>query len=109
MRRASPRVPDQSVVEDGGPQSVAAWASGISPGPADESGQVVSFTLTDDNAALFAVAPAVAADGTLIVYAGGGCERVGDGDGARRTTTAAPRTAAWTRRRRRRSRSRWCR
>ena len=64
---------------------------------------------TDDNPALFAVAPAVASDGTLTYTPRGARERVGDGDGAARTTMVAPRTVAWTRRRRRRSRSRWWR
>ena len=54
-----------TVNEDSGSHVSAGWASAISPGPADESGQVVSFSVTNDNAALFAVAPAVAANGTL--------------------------------------------
>ena len=58
--------PDQAVLEDAGAQ-VVAWAHGISPGPADEAGQSVSFQVADDNAALFAAGgrPAVAPDGTL--------------------------------------------
>ena len=57
---------DQSVAEDAGAQSVANWATAISKGPADEAGQTVSFNITNNtNAALFSVAPAVAADGTL--------------------------------------------
>ena len=57
---------DQTVQENAGPQSVANWATAISRGPADESGQAVSFTLTSNNPALFAVLPAVASDGGLI-------------------------------------------
>ncbi len=58
--------PDQSVLEDSGPHGVPAWATAISPGPADESGQSVMFEITGNtNPALFAVAPAVAPDGTL--------------------------------------------
>ncbi|HEX6085898.1 MAG TPA: tandem-95 repeat protein [Thermoanaerobaculia bacterium] len=57
---------DQSVNEDAGAQTVANWATDISAGPADESGQNVHFLVTGNtNAALFSVAPAVAADGTL--------------------------------------------
>jgi hypothetical protein len=53
------------VAEDGGPQSVAGWVSGISPGPADEAGQTVSFTVVVDDPTLFAAAPSVDASGTL--------------------------------------------
>jgi HD domain len=55
----------QTVLEDGGAESVAAWATSISPGPADESSQAVTFTATADDPALFAVQPAVAPNGTL--------------------------------------------
>ncbi len=55
---------DQSVVEDAGPQSVAGWATSISAG-AVESGQSVSFSVASDNPGLFAVPPAISADGTL--------------------------------------------
>ncbi len=52
--------PDQTVLEDAGPQSVAGWATAISAGPANESGQALSFNVTaNTNPALFAVAPAV--------------------------------------------------
>jgi uncharacterized repeat protein (TIGR01451 family) len=54
-----------TVDEDSGAYS-AAWASNVSAGPANESGQSVSFQVTGNtNAALFSSAPAVAADGTL--------------------------------------------
>jgi len=56
---------DQTLVEDAGAQSVTGWATSISAGAANESAQALDFTLTNDNAALFSVAPAVAADGTL--------------------------------------------
>ncbi len=58
--------PDQMVLEDAGAQSVAGWATGISPGPADEAGQTVSFNITGNtNAGLFAAGPAVDSAGTL--------------------------------------------
>ncbi|MEZ5469841.1 MAG: Ig-like domain-containing protein [Lysobacterales bacterium] len=58
--------PSQIVLEDAGPQTVNPWATAISPGPPDESGQTVTFEITGNtNAALFSVAPAVDAAGTL--------------------------------------------
>jgi len=56
---------DQTVLEDAAAQSVSGWATSISAGPADEAGQVLTFTTTNDNNALFSVQPSVAADGTL--------------------------------------------
>ncbi len=56
---------DQTVNEDAGAQSVANWATAISSGPADESGQSVTFAVTNNNNALFSVQPAVASNGTL--------------------------------------------
>ena len=55
----------QNVIEDVGPRSVSGWATAISPGPASEASQTVTFAVTTDNAGLFATQPAVAADGTL--------------------------------------------
>ncbi len=59
--------PDQTVVENTGARSVPGWASAISPGPANEAAQTVTFTLTSSNPALFSAGdqPAVASDGTL--------------------------------------------
>jgi VCBS repeat-containing protein len=60
--------PDQTVNEDAGPQSVVGWATGISRGPADESGQTfLGFNvISNSNPGLFSAAPAVdAATGTL--------------------------------------------
>ena len=57
---------DQTVFEDAGAQTVAGWATAISSGPADESGQTVTFTITGNtNPSLFSAAPAVASNGTL--------------------------------------------
>jgi hypothetical protein len=56
---------DQTVLEDAGAQTVAGWATSISKGPANEASQTLTFTVTNTNNALFAVQPAVAADGTL--------------------------------------------
>jgi hypothetical protein len=60
------QVGDQVVNEDAGPQTVTGWATGISAGPANESGQTLTFVVTaNDNPGLFSAGPAVAADGTL--------------------------------------------
>ena len=57
---------DQTVLEDAGAQSVPGWATAISPGPADESGQTVSFNVTGNtNPGLFSAAPAISPTGTL--------------------------------------------
>ena len=57
---------DVTVNEDSGAYS-ATWATDISPGPANESGQTVSFNVIDDNHNLFASGgqPAISSDGTL--------------------------------------------
>ena len=57
--------PNQVVNENAGPQSVPAWASG-GAGPADESGQALTYTVIgNSNPGLFSAGPTVAADGTL--------------------------------------------
>ena len=65
-----------TVNEDSGPHS-AAWATSISAGPANESGQTVTFSVSNDNNALFAVQPAVSPTGVLTLHAGRERERVG--------------------------------
>src|SRR5438445_687047 len=56
---------DQSVLEDAGVQSVDIWATSISAGPADESGQTLIFLVSNDNNALFAVQPSIDLTGQL--------------------------------------------
>ena len=56
---------NQAVVEDAAAQSVAGWATLLSAGPADESGQVLNFIVSNDNNALFAIQPSIVANGTL--------------------------------------------
>ncbi len=56
---------DQSVREDSGPQTVPNWATSISTGPTNESGQILTFHLDNNNNTLFAVQPTVSASGTL--------------------------------------------
>jgi Big-like domain-containing protein/Calx-beta domain-containing protein len=48
-----------------GAKTVTGWATAISAGPADEVAQTLTFTVTNNNNALFTVQPAVAANGTL--------------------------------------------
>lgn len=56
---------DQSVFEDAVAQSIAGWATAISPGPVNESAQVVNFLVSTDNSLLFSAAPSISAAGTL--------------------------------------------
>jgi hypothetical protein len=48
-----------------GAETVNGWATGISPGPSDESAQTVTFQVSVSSPSLFAVQPKVASDGTL--------------------------------------------
>ena len=57
--------PTVTVLEDSGARTYANWATAISAGPVDESGQTVTFTVTNDNPSLFSVPPAVSSNGTL--------------------------------------------
>ena len=58
--------PNQTILEDAGPQTVANWATNLSVGPADEAGQALSFQVTGNtNAALFSSGPAISPSGTL--------------------------------------------
>ncbi|MEK6336042.1 MAG: Ig-like domain-containing protein [Acidobacteriota bacterium] len=58
--------PNQTVNEDAGAQTVNNWATAISPGPANESGQTVNFEVTGNTSpGLFSVAPAISSTGTL--------------------------------------------
>ena len=57
---------DQTVLEDAGAQTVNPWATAISAGPADESGQTLTFdAIGNTNAALFSAAPVVSPAGVL--------------------------------------------
>jgi hypothetical protein len=57
--------PNQSALEDAGPQTVPNWATNISPGPANQSGETVNFLVSVNNPALFSVQPSVSPTGTL--------------------------------------------
>ena len=56
---------NQTVVEDSGTHTVAQFASVLSTGPSDETGQTVAYLVTTDNETLFSEAPVLAPDGTL--------------------------------------------
>jgi len=57
---------DQTRLEDAGAQSVANWATSISAGPPNESGQIISFQITaNTNPGLFSTGPTVSSNGTL--------------------------------------------
>src|SRR4029453_13551327 len=57
---------NQTVAEDAGAQTVTPWATAISPGPPEEAGQTVTFTVTGNtNAALFSAGPLVSPTGSL--------------------------------------------
>ena len=53
------------VLEDSPRNTIANFATNISPGGPGESGQTVSFQITTDNPSLFSEQPAISANGTL--------------------------------------------
>src|SRR5690606_25289016 len=55
---------DVAILEDAGSQTINAWATGISAG-VNESTQTVDIDVSNDNAALFSIQPAVSTTGTL--------------------------------------------
>ena len=50
---------DLTLLEDAGPQTIPTWATLITPGPANKSGQQLTFQVSVDKAFLFSAAPAV--------------------------------------------------
>ncbi|MBI2213373.1 MAG: tandem-95 repeat protein, partial [Acidobacteria bacterium] len=56
---------DETVLEGSGLHTVNGWATALSAGPADESGQTLTFNVSNDNNALFTVQPAIDASGNL--------------------------------------------
>ncbi|MEG4059134.1 MULTISPECIES: choice-of-anchor Y domain-containing protein, partial [unclassified Microcoleus] len=64
---------DPIASHNAGPQTVPGWATAISPGPANESAQTVSFQVVgNDNTALFSVPPAIDSLGQLTFTPAGG-------------------------------------
>jgi len=56
---------DQSVAQNAGAQTVSNWATSISAGAAEESGQTLSFQVSNNNTSLFASQPSISSSGTL--------------------------------------------
>ena len=56
---------NQTVNNIDGAQTITGWATNLSKGPADESGQTLSFNVSNDNNTLFNVQPAIDASGNL--------------------------------------------
>lgn len=58
--------PDQQATDESGTLQIPAWATAISPGPANETSQKLHFVIvTNSNPGLFATAPSVHANGAL--------------------------------------------
>ena len=57
--------PDQTVSEDIVGIAIADWATNLSTGASDESGQTLSFLVSNDNTGLFSVQPSIDESGTL--------------------------------------------
>jgi hypothetical protein len=55
----------QNVLINAGAQTVSNWATNLTAGPADETGQTLNFIVTNDNNALFTAQPAISSTGTL--------------------------------------------
>ncbi|MBL8828585.1 MAG: tandem-95 repeat protein [Planctomycetaceae bacterium] len=53
------------VLEDSGAISLPGWVTNISPGPANEASQTVTFFTSNNNASLFSVQPTVSSTGVL--------------------------------------------
>ncbi|HEV8448318.1 MAG TPA: Ig-like domain-containing protein [Gemmatimonadaceae bacterium] len=56
---------DQTVFENAAAQTVSSWATAISAGPSDESGQTLTFVVSNGNNALFSAQPSIDATGKL--------------------------------------------
>ncbi len=56
---------NQIVNEDSGVQTVTGWATAINKGPTNENGQSLTFSVTNDNNALFSSQPVINSSGDL--------------------------------------------
>ncbi|MBI3414939.1 MAG: HYR domain-containing protein, partial [Verrucomicrobia bacterium] len=56
---------DQTVAQNAGAQTINGWATAISPGPPNESTEILNFIVSNNFNALFSAPPAIAANGTL--------------------------------------------
>ncbi|MBX2821473.1 MAG: tandem-95 repeat protein [Rhodothermaceae bacterium] len=57
--------PNISIPEDSPAQTIPNWATNLSPGPANEASQTLSFNVSTDNNDLFNVLPTINANGLL--------------------------------------------
>jgi hypothetical protein len=57
--------PDRSADDEDPPQTFPLWATNISPGSPDETGQTLHFVVTNDNIGLFIVQPTIDPSGNL--------------------------------------------
>jgi hypothetical protein len=92
---------DQTVLEDAGAQTVNAWASSLSKGPADESSQTLNFIVSNNNNALFSSQPTIDASGNLTYTAAANANgsatvtvQIHDDGG---TSTGVDTSACWSR------------
>ncbi|MCD4794032.1 MAG: hypothetical protein K8R54_12410 [Bacteroidales bacterium] len=60
--------PSQFIFKSSEAQTVQAWATGISPGAPDETGQTLTFHLTADNESMFSVQPEVDEETGTLTY-----------------------------------------
>jgi hypothetical protein len=63
---------DVQIIANGAPQTIGNWATNLSTGPADESGQMLNFTVTTSDDSFFASLPTVSETGTLSFTAAAG-------------------------------------
>ncbi|MGZ5530052.1 MAG: Ig-like domain-containing protein, partial [Limisphaerales bacterium] len=56
---------DISVLEDSSANTTVNWATNIKPGPVNESNQLLTFVVSNDNSNLFTVQPSIATNGTV--------------------------------------------
>ena len=56
---------DVAVLENSGAHSTSSWATGVDAGAADESGQALTFVVTNDNNSLFLTQPSLGVTGDL--------------------------------------------
>jgi autotransporter-associated beta strand protein len=57
--------PNLSLLLNAPAQNVPSWATSIAAGPANESGQILGFRISNSNNALFSVQPTLSSSGTL--------------------------------------------
>ena len=59
---------DQNAMENAGTQTVTAWATNIFAGPANESAQNLTFSLSNNNNAIFSDQPSIDPDNGTLTY-----------------------------------------